>query len=548
MSESKLKRLSATRIKKREPLNDRQKEIVFSLLLRDQTFFQSNVTQLDAERDLAGDANRRFALVWEALKKLFEEFNSMPSYDGLLAELDRRLEKDEDFLDDDEATELARFLRQAYDKRKRHLNALRDEAKEYLKRLLHEGLQTQLLKEVDDGEAEVVSDLPAFLTSMHERAAQIDSINVGAVKDLWDDDDDDQAIVKTSTGCTFLDEYMGGGHADGEVYGLMAPWGVCKTTLACQLGASRALQLQAVWNEKGRKTKLPIVYMVFYEEQRRSVRVRLEAFAAQIERKILESRQFDKFSSRKLGNYKDYEKSMWGDLISRGVKPPGELERYNAARRQLQRNVRVINFTGDDPAYKLHAGTMTDGILQVIKEDQRNRGNPGVGQVIIDYAGAAAVRHLSANPHKEASREMRHLIGRMPLDVKVNICAAMRTHAWVVNQLSTEANSRSPGTAMKITDGAEARNFPEHCDFAFLIGTKTDDGLAVLTAAKQRREEKKKDCVIRVDGRFCAVRATDNEFLIENNKIVSAKEFSRVADADDEEVEIDDDGDYGSMM
>ena len=274
----------------------------------------------------------------------------------------------------------------------------------------------------------------------------------------------------------------------------------------------------------------------------------IRPISAQIERKILESRQFDKFSSRKLGNYKEYEKKMWGDLIARGAKPPGELERYHAARKQMKRNVRVVNFTGDDPAYKLHAATMTEGIVNVIKEDQRQNGNPGVAAVFIDYAGAAAVRHLSANPSKDASREMRHLIGRMPLDAKVNICAAMRTHAWIVNQLSTEANSRAPGTAMKITDGAEARNFPEHCDFAFLVGTKTDDGLAVITAAKQRREEKKKDSVIRVDGRFCAVRATDNEFLIENNRIVSAKEFSRVADADDGDADMgDDDGDYGAM-
>jgi hypothetical protein len=547
MSGDKLKRLS-TKPAKREPLNDGHKQIVFALLCRNTSFFLAAKDQLDTERDLAGEENRKYALIWESLRALYEKFEKLPSYDGLFAELNRRLNRDPDFLEDDAVEEVSVFLRKTYDRNRKNLKAMLDEGREYLRQLLHEGLQEQLRQEVDAEESEIVSDLPTFLTSMHERAAQIDSIAVGTVKDLWDDDDEDQAIVKTSTGCTFLDEYMGGGHAEGEIYGLMAPWGVCKTTLACQLAVNRALQVQAIWNERGRTGKLPVVYMVFYEEPRKSVRVRLESFAAQIERKILESRDFKNFSSRKLDNYKDYEKSMFRGLFEAGGRPPGELERYNAARRQLKRNVKVINFVGDDPQYRLQASTMTTGIIDVIREDQRKSGNPGVASVIIDYAGAAAVRHLSANPHKEATKEMRHLIGRMPLDVKVNICAAMKTHAWLVHQLSTEANSRAPGTSMKITDAAEARNFPEHCDFAFLVGTKTDDGLTVLTAAKQRREEKKKDTVIRVDGRFCAVRSTDNEFLIENNRIVSAKEFSRVADTTDDEEEVTLDNEYDSLQ
>ncbi len=542
MSDSKLKRLSPPRLAKREPLNARKKGIVFTQLMRDKSFFESSMTQIDAARDLVGEENRRFAMIWLSLQALYERFEKLPSYEGLLAEIEERLGEEDDYLDEEEEKELSGLLVRAYDKSKRQLNETRPEAKEYLRHLLHEGLQHQINRAVEEP-GQIVGDLPSFLTSMHERAAAIDTIHVGAIRDLWDDSNE-VPINKVSTGCVFFDEYMGGGHAEGEVYGLMAPWGVGKTTLACQLGANRCMQLQAIWNKTGRVNPLPVVYMVFYEEPRNSVRVRLESYAGQIDRKILEERRFKDFSSRAEGNYKDYEIKMWGPAMENGFKPPGEKERYATAVRQLRRNIQVINFTGDDPAYRVHAATMTDGIRAIIDEDQRSRKNPGVGGVIIDYAGAAAVRHLDANSHKEASKEMRHLIGRMPLAVKNKIAAYYKTHAWLIHQLSADANSRAPGTAMKITDAAEARNFPEHCDFAFLVGTKTDDHLAVLSAAKQRREEKKRDCVIRIDGRFSAVRATDKEFMIENNRIISAKEFGRVADLAD----ADDDQEFSQEM
>lgn len=149
--------------------------------------------------------------------------------------------------------------------------------------------------------------------------------------------------------------------------------------------------------------------------------------------------------------------------------------------------------------------------------------------ILIDYVGAAADRYCQAR-NLDPAKQLRHLIGKMPLRVKNQLAAPLGCPVWLFHQLSTEANALKPGAAPKITQASEAHNFAENLSFCFMLGTKTNDQLAVMTNVKQRRAAKQDDCVVHIDGLFSRIVSTGSMYRLDNSKIVRADEYNRVAD------------------
>jgi hypothetical protein len=269
---------------------------------------------------------------------------------------------------------------------------------------------------------------------------------------------------------------------------------------------------------------------VAYEEELALVRPRFLSYAANCHKDLIAEGKWSEMSTMKKKNYKPYEKTRYKSMFDRNVKVPGELERVNTAKTQLNKNMRVVDFSGRDRNMFELSGEMENGIAKAIEKHQQSAGNPGVAMIAIDYAGAAADRHCQVY-NKDPDRHLRHLLGRFPLRVSNSIAKKFDCPVWIFHQMDTKANARKAGVVPAITDVSEAKNFMENCVYGFMVGTQTKDHLAVMACVKQRRSGKREPIVIKIDGAFGRVLGTDGAYRIDRGRIVSTKDLNKVSDA-----------------
>jgi hypothetical protein len=524
---------------KRPPATARQKELMLMVALRRQQTFETLYGKLQPDH-LNGRSDRPLALLWAAAIEFWEEYEELPHKEELLSLIEARLEEaEEDYLDDDEYEDLDALVTGIYEvdkKQLRHKLAVR-----VMQQLLEERLRNDLMSSVD---GDVPVDLPELLQVAVDSAASIKALDAGSVSIPFPDRVEEmKPVEKIPTGLDFLDFYLNGGQSPGEVYALSAPYGTCKTTIACSLVAERAKWEQMITrNSKGERPP-KTVYLVCWEEELDSLRVRLLSYLARVDRTLIEEHRLNELSSRDKGDYKPAERKRYEKMLRRGKKPPGEKERLEAARKQMNRNLRLIDFTGATKEYREFSANMASGVAAVIAQDQQSTGYPGVSLVVCDYAQAAAdlkIQHDGLNP----DRAMRHLVGRFPLQLKNKIAAPMQCPAWVMGQVDTDTNSLAAGRAPKKTGTAEAKNFFENANFGFLIGTKSKEDMCVFTNAKQRRAEQKRDTIIHIDGKHCRVTDASDRYILENSKIVSKNDFNKLHDEHDGDVHDTFDSDY----
>lgn len=513
----------------------RQIKLMLSVLMRDTTAFRMVKDQLDPAR--FPEDMKHLAGAWNLVKEHYEQHGSLPTDEQMRADTEHWMQAAE--IDDRDLEDLSEMINDAFSMKRKDLDKNRGIVLKYVQRFLGESVQRDLQKSVSSPTA---VELPALLESVHQRVRAIQSISTGEVAKPFPDDLTTMAkIEKTTTGCDFLDRYMGGGQADREVYGFCAPYGVCKTTLCVQLAVNRARYEQSKWKKNGRKDPLPIVYAFFYEEEIEAVRPRALSYAGNVERVIIEDGRWSEMSTREKKNYKAYERKEFRSHFESGIDVRGERERLEVAKRQLNRNLRLLDFSGGVPEYQELSGQYIEGIVSLIERDQAMKGKPGVSAVFIDYAGAVADRHCAAR-NLDMSKNLRFLIGKMPMRAKNQIAVPMQCPVWIFHQLGTEANSKVAGVVPKVTDTSEARNFFENVNFGFMVGTKTLEELVVMTNGKQRRQKKMEDSVLRIDGLFSRVVSTSNLYRLDNSKIVRKDEYNAYAKVGDE----DDDDDVAT--
>ena len=498
--------------------------LMMSSLLRQESLFLLAKDKLQSfhfeERGL-----RVLAVVWTSVLDFSEEFKRLPCEDELVADIESRLEDDPDALTLDDIEDLNRFTEFTF-RVAEDFN--RDVALATLQQLLTESLQYSMHSQAA---GDTLVHLPELLQLAANEACKIRSIQAGPVQQPFPEDIDEvKPLVKVSTGVSFIDEYMGGGAAEGEVYGFCGPYGSCKTTLAVQLAVESCVRASMQHIEAGGiLTKgCPLTYLVAWEEEITSLQHRALAYYARIRRESLEAGDYKTKLSRR-GNLKPYEKVLFRSAIDAGVDQDGEYERMQSAMKFLNHTLRFVDFTGAVEEYQDMSSQMEEGVAQVIAHDQEMLERPGVSSIFLDYAGAAAERCCSENGW-DPSKRLRHMIGKMPMRAKNKLAIPFHTHVWIMHQLGTEANSRAAGIAPKATDSSEARNFFENVNFGFMVGVPTIDGLTVLTNKKQRRAARQSDRVLLIDGALATVRDVHNKFVISDGKIVDADSVSRVVD------------------
>lgn len=349
-------------------------------------------------------------------------------------------------------------------------------------------------------------------------------------------------LLISSTGIDFFDKYLAGGHAPGEAYGLMAPYGTCKTTLGVMLWCTSARKcfedtLSDDWD--GRKG---MSVLVSYEAPLSpEIRHRTVMYAAQVSRYSLEKMGKDGLSalSDDQDNPLPYEKKLFKSQISEGVFKP-ERMRVHETIDWVNDYIHCIDMSGADTENFPGAGYGgVDEIVNRIKLELRERERDGeqwyVKNVIIDYLGLMVDRDSSLrrdNPvedhkaYQAAVAQVVNLISK-PFDCP----------SWVLHQLSGQANaSLNPTKTLHHTDAKGSKSFGENLDFCFVIGALNSDNLGQIACTKHRRAAKNPPSVIKVDGEFGVVVSPTN-YQVDNKGQIVDKDSMTTAGLDAETFE-----------
>jgi hypothetical protein len=357
-------------------------------------------------------------------------------------------------------------------------NFLRERAQSRLQRLLH------------DAHGQVLGDLPKILQDMTDQAVSatlgLDDPLAEPAPDSWSP----KKLEIRPTGLSFLDNFMRGGPAPQEVYGIVGVTGVGKTTLAIQLAASGA-EMEIVKSKQAKEAGQvyePAWWFIFhYETGIDEMRRRLLVYAGQIDRNTLEDCDaFSKLSTAaNPASLKDYELTLSAQVVKDlgPSKVDGELERLHKARERVNRNVRLIDMSCPPGAPR--RGT---GYIQEVAAVLRTANQRGIkiGGVVLDYAGLIAKRYCDSKGMESSS--LRHLIGGMGDACYRMVAAPFNCSVFVFHQLTGEAAKFSPHRPPSHADAAEAKNFAENMWFAFTMGTRHEpSGCVLLHCSKSRR-------------------------------------------------------------
>lgn len=523
----------------REPLTDRQLELMLTVFLRKERAFQSAVDRLRDEHFAPQHAI--YAVVWASAKRLYEEYGQLPAEDVLATEVETALNADPTFADTPDQTweDLDQFIRRAY-----WINSelLSDQvAQSYLKRYREDHLM-RTLRERNNQSGYTPTDIYSLLESYVSAADEIRTFDsVAADMPFPEGWDISESRVNTRmTNLGFLDAMLDGGCAPKEVVGVIGPTGSCKTTLMLHASTEIARSVRSEWRT-GKAQKLGFVYTFFYEGSLNEMRMRALCCAAMVPRKTLQ--KGDMAALSRSDCLKPYEASMYDNGDDRLVKPQGEshpgvirlgeYERFQLAVRQLNDNWRCIDMTGSDPkAPGRGAGSISE-IATIIEADQRNiaaagRVEPYVAGVFIDYAGAAIERYIDFSGERYDG-SLRHLLQRFPYHAKQKLAVRYDTTVWILHQLAGKANAVTHCRPPKGTEASECRSFRENCDFMLVLGNPDRTNRCMIRQDKHRRSEQLEDMVLQIEGDFGRVVSASQQYALDrySGQIVSIDEARR---------------------
>ncbi len=374
-----------------------------------------------------------------------------------------------------------------------------------LQRLLQEKIQREALRYFQQAGTQVISNLPALLHKLHDKASASSVMSDDPLDDPFPEDWQPTKLDIQPTGLQFVDDLMRGGRAPGEVYGIIGCTGVGKTTLGLQLAYSDAMQEQLRYFKSPEKEKgqLRYAYFFHYEAGKDEMRRRLMVHAAQIDRNVLEDAdKHTKPLSRTddPSTWRDYEKQRFKALIAEG-KFEAENERMVMAKARVSRNMRMIDMSCPPGAPKRGMGFVAEAAAIIQLGVQR--GMPP-SSVYFDYATIMADRHISARNMDKSN--LRHLLGGMGDECHRLIAAPYDCCVWILHQLTGEANKFSPHKEQSHADSAESKSFAVNMWFAFTLGTMlTEANCLLFHRSKSRRAGETKGGptrLVRLDGAF----------------------------------------------
>lgn len=474
------------------------------------------------------DDEEQWGLLWQIACDWWDEYGKLPGRKELFTQFAQAIDENPALLDRDQVKRTKKFIANTFNMPLDDLTS--PGTLSILKKFLVERISGLLKDELD--KPTISSNWGGMVDVYRAEVRDAEAMQQGGSRRPFDNGWAPKSINKITTGCGFLDHFLNGGHARQEANVLIAGYGSCKTTLAVQLTWEAALQFWKDYQKQGKAGRLKMAYMFFYEGTMDEILCRFLTYVARIHKDTWEDyKTIDDLSHR--GKLKEYEEEMYEVALKAGQKVDGERERMDKAMKLINRNVRLIDCTGHDPDYP-QRGAGVNGMAHEIAEILRNDAsflgkNKKPGIVILDHVSAMAERHISDGPGKVD--QLRHYIGRFPINFANQVCIPFDVPGWAFHQTSTSAQSRPPGYIPHHTDAAEARNFGENAHFSFNVGTTDGNNMAVMSCTKHRRRPPEPYQVIKIDGAFGRVLSTDGRYVVDpsTNRIVEAGDLRKIA-------------------
>jgi hypothetical protein len=342
-------------------------------------------------------------------------------------------------------------------------------------------------------------------------------------------------FLVSTTGLPFLDKYMAGGAAPKEGYGLMAPYGTCKTTLAVMLWSLSAQQcyeetLRDDWD--GRKG---LSFFITYEAPLApEVQHRVVMYSANVHRSSLEAMGYDGIDALRDDpeNPLPYEQKKFARTISDGVFEP-ERKRVEKIEPYLNDHTVCLDFTGADPDWPTAGHGGVEEIVQRINLELRNRGKGHyVKNVIVDYLGLMVDQDATMGPKREDDHK---LYTKKTKELLKATAVKYDCHLWLLHQLSGSANAMLSATkTMHHTDAKGSKSFAENLHFAFVVGNLNMEQMGQIACTKFRRSYRQPPSIIKVEGEFNNVYAPENYHIDSKGQIVDKSTAAAVGAANND--------------
>jgi replicative DNA helicase len=514
MDDRQSQRLSAARIK-----------LFTAILLRNAVVFEELKDSLTVDH-FPGESHR---LVYRVLLDFYKREERLPKYLELGLDIQSLLERYDDLASDETRDDLTEFIEFAFDKSTfRDYKPTSDKATKLALSIASQLMQSKLQSSVVN-QLQSISDLdklPACFQAAQQQIDKLISIQYRNERTNFFEPDWDKKspLILSSTGIGFIDKYLGGGSAPGEVYGFMAPFGTCKTTMAVMLMCAAGQQCFEDFLMHQDPDKKGIAVLVSYEAAASpELQHRALMYAAEVRRQSLVKMGEKGLSS--LGNDPlqplDYEKKKFAMHIQNEVFET-EFMRVQKCINWLNDHVLVLDFSGRDPRYPQAGYGGINEIRRRIDQELKLRGkNAYVKNVIVDYLSLMVDQDTTLQKDGSQRFEDHKLIASYVKRIGREIGVYFNTHVWLMQQLSGLANSQlSPTKRLTHTDAKGSKSFGENLDFSFVVGALTEDQLGQINCSKHRRHHPMPPSIIKVDGEFNLVLSPDNYHVDNQGKIV----------------------------
>ena len=223
------------RLKYHKPVGNRQKRRAFGILIRSAELTSAFLDKFDPAAMPYED--QAYMLAWKVASDYYREYEEVISNDVLVDGLDDALDNEPDLLDEDGSEDLGKFMDLCFDgklelKTKWATNVLRA----YLRNVAAEHIARNMFNNETS-----VQNPGDYLEEAQSKLLALESVGSNFQPEVYHFGWEERKLLVTQkTSMPFFDALMEGGQAAGEVYGLMAPYGTCKTTLVVQMAVNQA--------------------------------------------------------------------------------------------------------------------------------------------------------------------------------------------------------------------------------------------------------------------------------------------------------------------
>jgi replicative DNA helicase len=500
-------------------------QLFVAILVRNEKVFKQFKGRVTVEHF----EQEHYRLVYRVLLDFHAVHAKLPSRPELKAEIGSLLELDDQLLSQQSYNDLYDFIKYTFSPETfSDCSPTSPELEKYARnagrRLLLQSMQEQIKTKINEIS---IDDLPVFLQQAKNSFEIIKRSTATTDRNDTFDDGWDRRKPKViyTTGLAFFDRFMDGGASRDEVYGLMAPYGTCKTTLAVMLWCKAAEQCYQATLEDNWDKRIGVSVLVTYEAPKNpEILHRALMYSATIKRGSLTRMGMDGMSalSSNADAPEDYEKAKFEQQIKDGLFIP-EVQRAQQKIVWLNKHTICLDFSGSDDKFPTAGNGGTDEIVERINNELAIRGNKHyVKNVIIDYLGLMVDRNTSKTvKNVKVPAEDHKTYQAAAGEISLKIAKPYECHVWILHQLSGAANAfLNPTKILHHTDAKGSKSFAENLDFCFVIGNLNNESMGQLACTKQRRFRKLPATVIRVEGEYNSVLSLDNYLIDDKGKMV----------------------------